>query len=263
MYSPDDHTFALCAYRESAYLEDCIRSLKAQSIQSKIIVATATPNSHISELAAKYDIPLFTNTQPPRIATDWNYAIASANSPLVTIAHQDDVYCEDYTKRLLEAVNSVAEPILFFSNYGELRNNRLVNSNLLLNIKRFMLFPLRFSLFKNSRFIRRRILSFGSAICCPSVTMIFPKLETPLFNIEFSCNLDWQAWEKASKLRGAFLYDPEILMYHRIHVDSETTTLIKNNTRSIEDLAMLKQFWPRPIAVLINKLYSKSQQSNT
>lgn len=37
------HTFAVCAYRESPFLEDCVRSLVRQTVKSRILIATSTP----------------------------------------------------------------------------------------------------------------------------------------------------------------------------------------------------------------------------
>lgn len=76
------------------------------------------------------------------------------------------------------------------------------------------------------------------------------------------CDLDWQAWERFSRLEGSYIYAPQVLMRHRIHEGSETTALIKDDTRTKEDLVMLRKFWPAPIARFINGFYSKSQASN-
>ena len=38
------HTFAICAYKKSRYLENCILSLKKQTVTSNIIMVTSTPN---------------------------------------------------------------------------------------------------------------------------------------------------------------------------------------------------------------------------
>ena len=35
-----NHTFAICAYKESQYLEECIKSLQNQTVKSNIIMAT-------------------------------------------------------------------------------------------------------------------------------------------------------------------------------------------------------------------------------
>lgn len=262
MYSSLDHTFVLSAYKESPYLGQCLASLLCQSVKTSILVATATPNEHIEKACIEYGVPLYVNAEEPGISSDWNFAMSCASTQLVTIAHQDDIYESDYVARMLEAVNSAERPLLFFTNYGELRNGERVNSNRLLSIKRKILAPLRLSWFARSRFVRRCILSIGTAICCPSVSMVVSNLPHPLFNSELKCSLDWEAWERSSRLEGSFLYDPEILIYHRIHKDSETTNMIEDNTRTQEDLYMFERFWPHYVAVAINRVYSRSQNSN-
>lgn len=256
------HTFAIPAYKESPYLEDCVRSLLQQEAKSRVIMCTSTPNAYIADIASRYDLPLSINPEPPGIASDWNFAIACARTPYVTIAHQDDTYEPQYSARMLQAMGSLSKPLLFFSDYGELRGQQRETASSLLAVKRKMLSPLKAGRFASSRFVRRRILSFGSAICCPSVTLAVDNLEQPIFSNQLKCDLDWQAWSTISRLEGQFFYDPEILMYHRIHEGSETSALIADATRTNEDLFMLRQFWPGPIASLINKVYQRSQTSN-
>ena len=47
-FTEDDHTFVICAYKESAFLEECIESLEKQNKKSKILLATSTPNYYIT-----------------------------------------------------------------------------------------------------------------------------------------------------------------------------------------------------------------------
>lgn len=42
-----NHTFVICAYKESKYLEECIESLEKQIVKSNIIMCTSTPNDYI------------------------------------------------------------------------------------------------------------------------------------------------------------------------------------------------------------------------
>ena len=261
-YGASDHTFALCAYGESSYLEECLTSLLSQTVQSNVIIATSTPNDCIRRLAGKYGVPLYENDGESGISHDWNCAVSHCVTPLVTIAHQDDIYLPDYVERTLEAFNSSSCPLISFTDYGELRGGRTADSNRLLKVKRILLAPLKLNVFKSSRFVRRRILSLGSSICCPSVTFCVDSLPTPLFLSDMKCDLDWEAWERFSKLKGDFLYVPNILMRHRIHEESETTALIEDNTRSKEDLIMLEKFWPEFVARFLNGCYAASQNSN-
>ena len=49
-----NHTFVVCAYKESEYLKECIESLLAQTVKSRIVIATSTPNEHIRSIAGRY-----------------------------------------------------------------------------------------------------------------------------------------------------------------------------------------------------------------
>lgn len=262
-YLPKDHTFALCAYGESPHLADCAGSLVAQTVKTNVIISTSTPNDHIRSIAAKFDLPLFVNDGLPSISHDWNCAIGHCSTPLVTIAHQDDLYLPQFAESALDAMSQSASPLISFTDYGEVRDGRNADVSKLLNVKRTLLAPLKGRMAQSSRFVRRRILSLGSSICCPSVTFCLPNLPNPLFLDDMKCDLDWDAWERFSKLEGEFIYIPKLLMRHRIHEGSETTALIEDNTRGLEDLQMLKRFWPSPIAHFVNRIYSTSQDSNS
>ncbi len=262
MYQESDHTFVVCAYGESPYLEDCVQSLLAQTRPTNILVATATPNDHIRDIASRHDLPLHVNPSQPGIGSDWNYAISRATTPLVTVAHQDDIYLPHYAERALQLMGQAERPLIFFTDYAELRGDEVVADNRLLQIKRLLLTPLRKVGSSSSRKVKRQIISLGSAICCPSVTLNMDLLPNPPFSQTLRCDLDWDAWERFSRMTGSFVLANEILMYHRIHEESETTRLIRDNTRTAEDLMMLERFWPKPVAQLVNVYYSRGQKSN-
>lgn len=255
-------TFSVCAYGESPYLHECVESVLDQEANSKVIICTSTPNELIEGVAEEFHLPLFVNTVQEGIALDWNFAIRCAETPYVTIAHQDDVYERAYSAAAIEAFSLARNPIIFFSDYGELRNGEYVINNRLLDVKRMMLKPLLSKKHWGSVFWRRSILRFGSPISCPAVTYCKTTVPDPLFKTGMKGGLDWDAWERLSQLSGEFCYDPQILMFHRIHEDSETSHIIADNTRKNEDLAMLERFWPKPIARAVNHFYSESLKSN-
>ena len=262
-YAPQDHTFAICAYKESPYLRTCIESLRQQSIPSRILMATSTDNPYLQSLAREYQIPLYVNTGASGIANDWNFAYRCAQSRLVTLAHQDDMYHQGYTSHMLAALNRASQPLIYFTDYNELRNGKEVSANRLLRVKRLMLSPLRVRVFHKSRFLRRRILSMGNPISCPSVTYVKENLPDPLFIPGFKSNIDWQAWEILSRERGEFVYDPSPLTCHRIHIGSETSATINNgNIRAQEGYQMFLKFWPKWTARLIMRFYIKGEESN-
>ena len=264
-YTEQDHTFAICAYRQSRYLEECILSLTQERVKGKIIISTSTPNAFIEGLAEKYNLPVFVNQGQHGLGGDWNLAYSQEKTPLVTLAHQDDVYEPDYLGRILERVNAEKRPLICFSDYFELRDGRKVysDSSKLLKVKKMMLLPLKIRAFQSSRWMRRRVLSLGNPICCPSVTYVRENLPEVVFETRYASNIDWLAWEQLSHDKGSFCYVPEPLMGHRIHQESTTTEVIGNSKgRSNEDLEMLERFWPRPIAKLVNRVYSGAQNGN-
>ena len=257
-----NHTFVICAYKESPYLKDCIESLFAQTVSSKIMIITSTPNKYIEQIAEQYKIPYYINTKQG-IANDWNFAYRMADTAYVTLAHQDDIYAKDYLKEILRGMKHSRNPMIAFTDYCEIRNEKLQQSNKMLKIKRIMLLPLIFSKLHSSIFVRRRILSFGCPICCPSVTFHKNNLPEQIFREGYRSDADWQAWEALSRRKGEFIYINKPLTHHRIHEESTTTAIIGDNIRSKEDYEMFRRFWPTLIAKCLTRLYSKSEQSNT
>lgn len=256
------HTFAICAYKESPYLEECIQSILHQTVCSDVILATSTPCDYIFSLCKKYNIPIFINEGEKGITQDWNFAYSKSSTPIVTIAHQDDIYFEKYTETLENMAEAVKKPLIFFTNYFEVRNGETVRKNKLMSIKRILLIPLRLKVFRGNIFIRRRILALGNCICCPSVAYFKENLPEPVFKNHFRSNEDWEAWEMISKLKGQFLYCKSPLMAHRIHRDSETSATIRDAGRVVEDIEMFCKFWPRPIARTLAYFYKNSEKSN-
>lgn len=256
------HTFVICAYKESEFLEECIISLKKQKIKSDIFIATSTPNKHIEDIAGKYGIEIFINNGQGGITQDWNFGLSKVKTKYATVAHQDDIYESDYSDKLIKAMDMHTNSIIAFSDYNELRNSEKVHNTTMLKIKRIMLMPLRIKFLWKSRFVRRRILSIGDPICCPAVTFNLNKVVRPIFSDGFRSCEDWEAWEKLSRLKGEFIYIHEPLMCHRIHENSATTEIIHDNARVHENYVMYCKFWPKPIAKIINHFYTKSEKSN-
>ena len=259
-YTNRDHTFVICAYKESKYLDECIQSLLCQTVETNILMATSTPNDYIVSYAERYGFKLFVNDGETGIAGDWNFALSCAETPLVTIAHQDDIYEPKYAETMLKCVNKASNPVLFSSAYGEIRNGKKVFSNRLLNIKKILVVPMR--LLPDSIAARRLSLAFGDSISCPTVTYVKKYITEYPFESGLRAALDWQQWEKMSKIPGTFVYSPEPLMCHRIHAESETSHIIGENSRGEENYEIFRKFWPAPVAKILNRAYSDSEKSN-
>lgn len=256
-----NHTFVVLAYKESRYLEDCISSLKNQTVESEILIATSTPNEYIYHIAEKYNIEVKVNPRGSKgIGSDFDFAIEVADTEFCTTAHQDDTYEQEYAEKILANVDE--QTIIAFCDYHEINNGKYVNDSVNFKVKRILLFPLRFRLLQKSKWIRRRVLSLGNPICCPAVTYNKKKVSIPLFIEKMKSNVDWAAWERLSKVNGKFVYVSNDLMMHRVHSESTTTETIADNKRTGEDYAIFCRFWPKFIARRLAKIYSSSEKNN-
>lgn len=255
------HTFVILAYQKSPHLEDCIRSVLNQSYASQIIIATTTKNAYIANLAKKYHLKIIEGNHAS-IGGDFDFAIHCGKTPLITVAHQDDIYEKTYTENIVKAYQEYPNSSIIFTDYFEIRGKQKVYKNINLNIKRILLIPARIRKSLKNKHSKRLVLKFGNAICCPAVTFVIKNCPYTIFASQFKCNVDWHAWEKLSKRNGAFTFIPRPLMGHRISEDSTTTDIIKQGIRTKEDYEIFCRFWPKPIAKLFAKLYQKSEKSN-
>ncbi len=256
-------SFVVCAYKESPYLRDCIQSLLAQKAPCDIYISTSTPNRFIENIAGEYSLPLIIQDHAPGIAEDWNSAYAAAETEYVVLAHQDDVYEPEYAEAALTALARADRPLIFFSDYYEIRSGQKTTDTKNLRVKRTMLRSLRKHGMLSSVSAKRRILSLGNPVCCPAVTYVKGNLPAAPFRPGMGSNLDWEAWERFSRTDGSFVYDPRMLVGHRIHTSSTTSALIASDRRTAEDLEMLKKFWPAPVAAAINRMYKHAETSNS
>ncbi|MBE5924449.1 MAG: glycosyltransferase family 2 protein [Lachnospiraceae bacterium] len=265
-----NHTFVICAYKESPYIEECIKSLKNQSKQSEILVATSTPCIFLKKICEKYNIEYCVREGQSNIADDWNFAYSQAKTPYVTIAHQDDLYRKEYAKQVIEALMQHNNILIACTDYSEKKGETESIGGINLYIKRFLLVPLRNDKKNDKKWRKRFAIRFGNAICCPSVTYNKQLIESlikdqgrdNLFRKHFRSNLDWEVWEWLSTNPGRFKFIPKVLMSHRIHEGSETTATIKDNERSHEDYEMFCRFWPSWVAKLITGVYANSEKGN-
>lgn len=256
-----NHTFVICAYKEQPFLDSCVKSLKAQTLKSEIIISTSTPNKMVEEIAKKNNVKLVINTETSGHINDFCFAYKQASTKYVTLCHQDDIYYETFAEDIVKKMNKSKNSIIGFSNYNECRNGKTVKRNTLLLIKRIINFPL--TVFGRFKAIRLLTLSLGNAICAPSVTYNKEKVEEPIIKSDLKANIDWDTWIYLAKKKGSFIYVKKPLLEHRIHEGSTTTAVINNNVMTSENYLMFRKFWPAPIAKLFSKVYSTSENSNS
>lgn len=258
------HTFVVLAYKESKDLENAIKSVLNQKYKSKVVIGTSTPNNYIENIAKKYNLKIIVNKKSKhRIGDDFDFAIKCAKTPLVTVAHQDDIYEYEYSDKVVKKYLKNRDSLIIFTDYYELRNGKKEYNNLNLIIKRILLTPLKFNLNSNKKWSKRFVIRFGNAICCPSVTFNKEKVtEYPVFDCDLTCNIDWNAWEKLSRKKGSFSFVNDCLMGHKISEETTTTEIINSGVRTNEDYEIFKRFWSIPIAKFLTNLYKNSEKNN-
>ena len=256
------HTFVVLAYKESDKLESCIKSVLNSKYKSDVVIATSTPNKYIEDMAKKYNLEIKVNKGKKGIGGDFDFASNCVDSLLVTIAHQDDIYEENYSEEVVKMYEKYKDSTIIFTDYYEIRNNEKEYSNTNLKIKRILLFPLRSRFLSKFKFFKRASLRLGNAICCPAVTFVTKNNDKEKFLVDMKCDIDWYAWEKISRKKGRFIYINKPLMGHRISTETTTTKIINDGIRTKEDYIMFKKFWPKSIAKILTKIYKNSEKSN-
>lgn len=263
-FHASDHTFVVCAYKQNPYIDETIKSLLRQSIPTRIIISTSTPNEYIRRVSRRYSLPLVINESPRLAGDDWNYGYDHAGSRLVTIAHQDDYYDPRYVENVLSAANRYPENeiSIIYSNYFEIRSGERIYSDALLRIKRLMNYPLRYDFLNGKRLVKRAVLSLGCPICCPAVTLVASNVGASPFDSTYKNSCDYKTWVDFSDKKGRFVYIPQTLVGHRIYPESSTSHNLEEDIRKGEDEEILSLLWPRTVARLINRVYSLSEKSN-
>jgi glycosyltransferase involved in cell wall biosynthesis len=249
-----NHTFVIPAYGESPYLEECVKSLLSQKLKSRIVISTSTPSPFLENIALKYNLQLITNPERKGIASDWNFAFNLAETELVTLAHQDDIYCEDYLEECMGKAEKNPDSLIFFTGYKEQIGSKITGLSLILLIKKLLLLPYIFTDSLEKSFFKRSILMFGSPISCPGVMYNKKNLKNFSFDESFTVNMDWNAWIELSARKGGFVYEPDELFIHRIHEGAETSIAFSDNRRKDEDIRIFKRLWPAIIAAFLAKL---------
>jgi hypothetical protein len=255
------------AYGLSPHLGSCLRSLFEQDAVrdglATITIATSTPSKELEAAARCYGARYMVNPVRRCIGADWNFALSTAQAPLVAICHQDDTYHPEFASRMLETFSLAPSLLMASSSYRKLDGEGREQRSAVLQVKRLLMWrafgpqALRWG-----PTIRRRMLSWGNPVCCSSVVLNRQELDDFCFDVEMQSNLDWDAWERIAARPGLIAYLPEALVSHRVHGGSATSRLIANSARPVEDLLMLSRFWPTAFARAWLTVYSQAYRSH-
>ena len=159
------HTFVILAYKESDDLEDCIKSVLKQSVKSNVVIATSTPNDFITDLAREYGIGVMINDSESNKGNDYNFALSTFNTKLITIVHQDDLYHRNYAKEVINCYLKNKDANLIFTDYYEIHKDVKVKHSRIMLRKKWRIFPLKFKIFQDKEYFKLRSLKYGQSFC--------------------------------------------------------------------------------------------------
>lgn len=261
---PAELTCIVLAHKDSPFLENCLQSLKAQQHSVPIILCTSTPNECITRLGVKYQIPVLVNDKQEGIASDWNFGLAQAKTKLAVLCHQDDLYSPNFTKSAIKIFQENPGLLMSFTDHSECTAEGPRAAGINIKIKRQLIRrAFQGAEVLPGRKIRRKLLSLGNPISCPSVILNKHSLFDFKFDSSWTINLDWDAWDRICLLPGEIGYIDDVLVTHRVHSSSETSLGLRDNRRLNEDLAMFERYWPILIAHFIMIPYKLSYLSNS
>ena len=233
------HTFVILAHNESDDLEECIKSVLNQSVKSNVVVATSTPNDYIIDLASKYALGVLVNEDESNKGNDYNFAINSCNTKLVTIAHQDDLYDRNYTKEILNCYKKNKDATIIFTNNYEIKDDKKIKNSKELFYKRFFLFPLKYSFFQNKKYFKIRALRRNKYICTSSITFNKKNINHDLFPTNLKYDNDWQGLLDLANIDSKFVYLKEKLVGYR--KDNKDFNIDKEK----DDMNIRKSLYPK------------------
>ena len=257
------HTFAICAYGESPYLETCIRSLVSQTVKTPVILCTSTPCAYIDALAGKYGIPVYVNEKHEGIAGDWNFAYEKADCDFVTLAHQDDIYLAEYAEALQKAYAKYPDMSIFMSASRTVKDGNPVPDGKIERVKKLLRLPLRLRAFSGRRAVKLLTLRFGNPVICPSCSYNKKLCGSGIFNGKYSFVLDWDALVRLAERKGRWICSEKPLILYRVHADAATAQSIRSHVRETEESEMFDRLLPGRAAAVVKKAYRKSYEAYT
>ena len=249
-----NHAFVALAYGDSPFLAGCLASLRAQTVASRILVATSTPSAYIERAAADAGLEVVVNPKRDGIAADWNFGLRAPGTRFVTLAHQDDLYAPAFLAKTLAGFRNGAAAICF-TGYQEVDDDGYATTSKISRAKH-VIESVTLGGARSARGVRlRAYLSFGNPLPCSSVTYDLDRLGDFAFSHAFASNLDWDAWWRLMLAGETFARAPERLVGRRHNALTETSRLLRDGVRRVEDLAMFRRAWPRPVSEILAAAY--------
>lgn len=248
----DIHSFVIIAEGENDNLEECIKSIKKQSVKTNVLLITDNENDFVMDIASEYGLGVMIYHED-EMMNKYNFALTCVSTELVTIVNQNDIYDRNYAKEVLKVYKNNPKASLIFTNCYEIFKDKKNIRNKRLFKRRMMVKWLKYSKFNNKKYFKKLALKYFNALYPSSVTYVTSNLPHPFFE-DYSIYNEWVSYNKLVGDNLAWVYIETPLVAYRSDalVDSKENTLLKKQ--------IYKLFWPN---WLIDFIYRKEYGNET
>lgn len=261
------HTFAVCAYKDSPYLEECLRSVTSQTVKSEVICCTSTPSSYIRELTARYQVPLYVRDGASNIREDWMFAYGKAQGRFCHDRPSGRPIPQRLCRKAFKAWKKYPDLLLFASDYLTIRMTEKEGEmkaipepfNMVWLVKKILRLPQRFHFLADRTWIKPEqclVWQFASAVR-PART-IKNRLGTICSHSEYDFALDWDNLYELAGKKGRFICSEKPLIAYRVHAAATTKACIEDNRRPADEMAMFRKMWPDWMVKILMHFYRKA-----
>ncbi|KPV96569.1 putative glycosyl transferase [Pseudoalteromonas sp. P1-9] len=239
-------TIAIPCYKpDFNYLEQAINSVLTQSLdcyELLIVDGEEVPNLELQKLAKKYQhVPAryIYNTADKTMAGNWNFAIQSSQTELVTLLHSDDFLETNYILRMTQIVGLHPGVAAYFCGASIVdESSRTIIS-----------FPdlVKYFIRPRTKFItlqgEKGIISLlkGCYIFCPTICYRKSKLGNCVFNKKWKMVTDLQFYIDLLIANKQVLGVHDKLYTYRRHKENQTSKLTVNCERFNEEVIIYDQ----------------------
>lgn len=216
-------------YNRAEFLEQAIESvLKQDDSRYRLYVLDNQSTDNTSEIVRKFEtfgVQYIVNEDNLGMVGNWNRALQTGVNDLLHIFHDDDILTPSYVSGVLALHQQY--PGLAFSHTGaviidesgKMSRNKLHSYTKIVDGREFLL----------------RYLTEGISIVCPTVVLnrgVIPKQLS--FDGELPFTADINFFVRASRYGGVgYIRSP--LVKYRVHLSSETSSLVSNIRKKILD----------------------------
>lgn len=239
-------TIAIPCYRPNlGYLKQAINSVAKQSLccyELLIVDGDEVPNLDLQKLVREYEglsLKYIYNKHDRTMAGNWNFAIESSQTELVTLLHSDDMLCPDYIWKMKKLADSNPDVSAYFCGATIVdETSSKINSfpDLVKNLIR-----------PRNKFIalqgEQGIVSLlkGCYIFCPTICYRKSSLGKCVFNKKWKMVTDFQFYIDLLVAKKKILGVHDKLYFYRRHRENQTSKLTVNCERFTEEVAIYNQ----------------------